>query len=269
MIEVIQQKLRPLTTFEEKYNTLREFLQILILKIIDESGYFRNLAFVCGTALRILYDLKRFSEDLDFCLISHDHYDFSAMMTSLERQLKLYHLESSVRYKDHRTVASAFIKFDNILHATGLTGHVDKKLLIKFEVDQNPPQGFKTQLSVINKDFLIGINHFDQPSLFAGKLHALLCRKYTKGRDYYDLIWYLSQKIEPNFDLLNNAILQTENQNLQLNKKRLHDLLEKRLQTTDFGKVRADISPFLIDPKEIRFFDKNYFLNLISSGLGN
>lgn len=265
MIEVIQQKLQSLTSAEEKYNQLREFLQLLILKIVDENGYFRNLAFVGGTALRIIYNLKRFSEDLDFCLIDHDHYQFSTMMHELEHQLRLYHLDAEIRFKDHKNVASAFIKFNNILHLLGLTQHTDKKLLIKFEVDQHTSQGYQTELSVINQDFLIGINHFDLPSLFAGKLHAVLCRKYTKGRDYYDLIWYISQKVQPNFVLLNNAVLQTEHQDWHINKDMLSHLLKERFQITDFSKVRADVAPFLMDPKEVRFFEKKYFLSLIGT----
>lgn len=264
MIDVIQQKLQSLTSAEEKYNQLREFLQLLILKIVDENGYFRNLAFVGGTALRIIYNLKRFSEDLDFCLANRDHYHFSTIMRELEHQLRLYHLDAEIRFKDHKNVASAFIKFDNILHLSGLSQHTDKKLLIKFEVDQNPPQGYQTELSVINKDFLIGINHFDLPSLFAGKLHAVLCRKYTKGRDYYDLIWYISQHIQPNFVLLNNAVQQTEHQEWHIDKDNLPKLLKDRFQMTDFSKVRADITPFLMDSKEARFFEEKYFLSLIA-----
>ncbi|HEV2613739.1 MAG TPA: nucleotidyl transferase AbiEii/AbiGii toxin family protein [Gammaproteobacteria bacterium] len=264
MIEIIQQKLKPFHTREEKYNQLREFLQILILKIIDENGYFKNLAFVGGTALRILYGIKRFSEDLDFCLVDPKKYNFSSMMKDLERHLRLYNLDVTITYKDKKTVASASVKFNDILHTVGLSAHEDQKIFIKFEVDQNPPHGYQTQLSVINKDFLVGINHYDPASLFSGKLHAVLCRKYTKGRDYYDLIWYLSQKIEPNFNLLNNAIIQTEKKDWTLDKSNLKELLKKRIEETDFKKVRSDISPFLMDPKEIRFFEKDYFLNLLN-----
>ena len=263
MIEVIQQKLQLLTSAEEKYNQLREFLQHLILKIVDENGYFRNLAFVGGTALRILYGLKRFSEDCDFCLVDHSHYDFSTIMHTLERHLQLYHFDVEIRFKDHKNVASAFIKFDNILYLLGLTQHIDKKLLIKFEVDQHTPKGYQTELSVINQDFLIGINHFDLPSLFAGKLHAVLCRKYAKGRDYYDLIWYISQKIQPNFVLLNNAVQQTEHQDWHIDKDKLSCLLKERMERADFSKIRADVTPFLMDSKEARFFEKKYFLSLI------
>lgn len=264
MIEVIQQKLNPLSSAEEKYNKLREFLQLLILKIIDENGYFKNLAFVGGTALKVIYDLKRFSEDLDFCLIEHENYHFSTMMKELERHLRLYGLDVDIRYKDHKTVASAFVKFNNILHLFGLTQHLSEKVLIKFEVDQNTPKGFQAELSIVNQDFLIAINHFDLPSLYAGKLHAVLCRKYTKGRDYYDLIWYISQKIQPNLLLLNNAMQQTEHQDYHLDQEKLDSMLKERIQNADFAKIRADIAPFLIDPKEIRFFEEKYLMSLVS-----
>ncbi len=182
MIELLQNKLSTHRTNEEKYNYLREYLQLIILKALEELGYFRNLAFVGGTALRILYDLKRFSEDLDFSLVNDSKYHFDELMNKLEKRLSLENLDVSVKYKDKKTVASAFIKFENLLHQLGLSMHDDQKIMVKFEVDQNAPRGYETELTVVNKEFLIGINHYDLPSLFAGKLHAILCRKYSELR---------------------------------------------------------------------------------------
>jgi predicted nucleotidyltransferase component of viral defense system len=182
----------------QKYNYLREYLQLLILKILDEKGYFRHIAFVGGTALRILYDLNRFSEDLDFCLIDKAHFDFKAMIHVLVKELQQQNFQVEFTAKDNKTVASGFIKFNQLLLSLGVSPHLNQKLSIKIEIDCNPPTGFKTEFTMINKEFLIGIQHYDLPSLFAGKLHAILCRAYTKGRDYYDLIWFLGRKIDPN-----------------------------------------------------------------------
>jgi predicted nucleotidyltransferase component of viral defense system len=263
MIDVIRAKLQKFNTNVEKYNFLREYLQLLILKVLDEKGYFRNLAFVGGTALRILYDLNRFSEDLDFCLVSKDNYDFAKIIQELEKELRHYNMIVSTRWKSVKTVASAFIKFDGLLFELGLSPHKDKKLLIKFEVDQNPPGGFVTEFTMINKEFLIGINHFDLPSLFSGKLHAFLFRKYPKGRNYYDFIWYVTRNIKPNLYLLNQAILQMEGEELNLDEAKLKKLLLKKAEETDFNKVRLDVEPFLADGNEIRHFNKEFFLDLI------
>jgi predicted nucleotidyltransferase component of viral defense system len=264
MIDLIKKKLIPYHSQAEKYNYLREFLQLLILKILDEKGCFRNIAFVGGTALRILYDLNRFSEDLDFCLIEKNHYDFVSLIETLESELKHYNLNVSISKKSVKTVGAAFVKFDNLLFATGLSPLKDQKILIKLEIDQNPPAGYKTQLTLINKEFLMAINQYDLPSLFSGKLHAVLCRKYTKGRDFYDLIWYLSKKTKPNYSLLNNAIQQTEHKSLDLNKIKLNKLLLEKIDATDFKKVKNDIEPFLVDHNEIRFFEKEFLTNIIN-----
>lgn len=262
MLTLLKNKIGNYNSNIDRFNYLREHLQLLILRILDEQGFFQNLSFVGGTALRILYDLNRFSEDLDFCLIEKKNYSFANVIERIEYQLKLENIQVETRYKDHKTVASAFIKFNNLLYELGLSTLKDQKINIKFEVDQNPPTGYKTSLSIINKDFLVAINHFDLPSLFAGKLHALLCRKYVKGRDYYDFLWYVGKKIKPNYVFLDQAILQTENKQVSLDAMGLSQLLIDIFESVDFEAIKEDIKPFLADPKELRLFQKDYFLNL-------
>lgn len=264
MIEIIKEKLKPYQNNTEKYNYLREFLQLLILKVLDEKGCFRNIAFVGGTALRILYNLNRFSEDLDFCLVNKNHYHFASLMDTIESELKHYNLNVTITKKAKKTVGAAFIKFDSLLFATGLSPLKDQKILIKFEIDQNPPEGYKTQLTMINKEFLMAVNQYDFPSLFSGKLHAVLCRKYTKGRDFYDLIWYLGKKSEPNYLLLNNAIQQTEHITSDLDKIKLKKLLLEKIESLDFKKIIHDVEPFLADKKEVRLFEKEFLIGIIN-----
>jgi hypothetical protein len=184
-------------------------------------------------------------------------------MERLENELTLENLNVSIKFKDKKAVASAFIKFQGLLHQFNLSPHHDQALLIKFEVDQNPPSGWNTKFSMINRDFLIGINHHDLPSLFAGKLHALLYRKYAKGRDYYDFIWYVGRKIKPNLTLLNNAIYQTQNIRLDLDLVKLKSELRQKFSTIDFLNIRADVSPFLADLNELRFFEKDVFISMV------
>lgn len=247
-----------------KINLLREYLQLLILKFMDEKGYFRHLAFVGGTALRILYNLNRFSEDLDFCLIDKENYSLTDMMQEIEKWFQLQNLKIIYKTKADKTVMVGFIKFPDLPYHLGITHQVAQRLLIKIEIDQNPPSGYKTTFTMVNKDFLLGINHYDLPSLYASKLHAVLHRKYAKGRDFYDFLWYASKKVEPNYQLLENAIYQTEKKVLKLDKTKLAVLLNKKLNEVDFKKIAEDVKPFLVDPSELRFFDKKHFLTLIS-----
>ncbi|MFN3234643.1 MAG: nucleotidyl transferase AbiEii/AbiGii toxin family protein [Gammaproteobacteria bacterium] len=263
MIDIIANLIKDKKTQQEKYNFLREHLQLLVLKILDEKGFFKNLSFVGGTALRILYDLKRFSEDLDFCLVDAKDYDFMDMLRTIQNELSLANLHVRTKGKSHKTVASAFIYFEDLLQPLNLSPHKDQKLSIKFEVDQNPLSNFNTTFSMINKSMLIGINHFDLPSLFGGKLHAILCRKYTKGRDIYDLIWYLGKNIKPNYAFLNQAILQTEDKRLDLNRETLIAQLKKKFNEENFKLIRDDIIPFLENPEEIRFFEKDFLLKIM------
>lgn len=248
-----------------KYNYLREYLQLLILKIIDEYGYFRHVSFVGGTALRVLYDLNRFSEDLDFSLVNKKGFYFKSVIDRIKKELVIQNYKIEITAKDNKTVASSFIRFEHLLFELGLSPHKDQKLSIKLEVDCNPPAGFNTELSVINKEFLISINHHDLPSLFSGKLHAFLFRNYAKGRDYYDLLWFIGKKIIPNFEMLKNAIKQTQHVSLKLDYDKTIELLKEKIIKTDFKKIKNDVEPFLADPKELRYFEKNYFLKLLSN----
>lgn len=263
MLEAIKEKLQKYGNKTDKYNYLREYLQLLILKILDEKGYFRHVAFVGGTALRILYDLKRFSEDLDFSLINKSRYSFKKMIDTIVAELQHANLPVTANIKDNKVVAHAFLRFDQLLFTLGLSTHKDQKLSIKIEVDEDPPTGYETELTLINKEFLININHYNLSSLYAGKLHALLHRPYAKGRDYYDLLWYLSRKTEPNFLLLDQSILQTQKNNPRLDQAKLNQLLHEHFNKTDFKKISQDITPFLMDAGELRYFDKTFFLNLL------
>jgi predicted nucleotidyltransferase component of viral defense system len=260
MLELLKTRLKD---HPRPFEETREFLQLLLLKIIDEKGYFQSIAFMGGTALRILYNLNRFSEDLDFALTNKKTFLFSKFINTLKKELELQNFSVTVTYKENKVVSSAFFKFEHLLFDLNLSPHKDERLSIKLEVDQQPPSEFITSFTLLNKMFLTSIHHYDLPSLFSGKLHAVLFRKYTKGRDFYDLMWFIGKKINPNYTLLTNAILQTENIKLQIDSKKLIELLTQKIQQLDFKKIRSDISPFLADPNEIRFFEKDLFLSLI------
>ena len=136
--------------------------------------------------------------------------------------------------------------------------------MIKLEIDTNPPKGSKLELSLVNEmTFVFTVTHFDLPSLFATKLHACFYRKYTKGRDFYDLIWYLGKKVTPNFTVLNNAIEQTQGKNPKINQNNLTDFMLKHLKRIDFVQARHDVERFLLDKSELKLFDAEIISGII------
>jgi predicted nucleotidyltransferase component of viral defense system len=265
MIDLIRAKLTSLEAKEDKYNYLREYLQILILSILDNLGYFRQIAFVGGTALRIVYKINRYSEDLDFSLINAKTYDFQTLLEKILSELKLRGFDVSVKQKEPKqAVHSTFIRFAQVLNEFDLSTLKDEKLSIKFDIDTNPPLGHKTQLSSYDEPFIFNINHFDKASLMAGKLHAILQRKFDKGRDYYDLLWYLSGRVEPNLELLNNALKQTMELKSDLNTKTWRSKLLTKLKDVDLKKMQSDVEPFLMFASEINNINYKNFERLLS-----
>ena len=265
MLEMLEQLISKFSNNIDKYNFLREYFQLLVLKILDEQGFFREITFLGGTALRILYDLERFSEDLDFNVIDSKNFDFTAMLNKIQKELQLMGMDVVIMVKDRPTVAIAHIKFNSILYHFGISQLPDQKLMVKFEVDKNPPLGFTTETSLINKSFLININHLDQSSLFAGKLLAIFCRKYAKGRDYYDLLWFLTRKTKLNLTYLNAGLSQKNFFNTHLALADVKIFLIKKIETLDFSMILKDVSPFLLDFKQARFFEKQVFLSAINA----
>ncbi len=263
MIDLIKNILLEIQSREAKIHKTREFLQLLLLKILYDSGYFKNLAFCDGTALRVLYNSKRFSEDLDFSLINKERYNFAGLVDKVVYQLEKNGFSTDVKKRKEKTVQSAMIKFKHILFVLGLSNLKSEKLFIRFEVDSNPPKGWNTEISLVNKDFVFTVTHFDIPSLFATKLHACFYRKYTKGRDFYDLLWYLGKRALPNFELLNNAIEQTEHKKINIQKGNFKGFLQERLANIDFATVRKDVERFIEDKNELRLLDKDLILKLI------
>jgi len=267
MKEVLLDKIRKLSSAEEKYNITREFLQELILQIMDRSGYSSSLAFVGGTALRILYDLPRFSEDLDFCLINERGFKFDKLLATIKKELELNGFEIEISRGEDKTVLSEFIKFKGLLYELGIAGQKNEKLFIKLEIDSNPPSGYRTEVQLINKDFLFKVQSYDLPSLFASKLHAFLFRKYAKGRDYYDLLWFLSKRIPVNYKLLSAAAAQTEKKAFRMDAERLKKMLINKVNKTDFHHVSRDVAVFLHKKEEKEYFKKEYFLAAIEKGI--
>ncbi len=263
MIDILRRQIEGGHTREEKVNHLREFLQILILKIIYDTGYFKNLSFVGGTALRILYDLRRFSEDIDLSLFKKSHFDFNLFAGRLKNQLKSYGLEVELKTVERNTVKTIDIRFKNILMPLALSPHRGELLFVRVEIDSNPPKGAKTEISLINRTYVFTVTHFDLPSLYATKLHACFFRGFVKGRDFYDLLWYLGKKTKPNFELLRRAIKQTHPEYPLVTEHNFKEFVRKELEKIDFKKARQDVARFLEDKEELRLIDRDVFLKIL------
>jgi len=255
MIDLLKKQFKPDMPQEEKLNLTREFLQLAALKIIYDKGFFNNIAFVGGTCLRFLHNLRRFSEDLDFSLVNKDNYSFSALAKELKNGFRLYGLQVETKPKEDKTVQSAFIKFPGLLKELKLSDLDEQKLSIKIEVDANPPLGWVLVNTVINKVYLLNITHFDLASLFATKLHACFFRKFVKGRDFYDLVWYLGRKTQPNYTLLNNAIEQTEHKYPGINKDNFKKFIAEELDKIDFTQVKKDVEQLVEDREELKLLN--------------
>ena len=248
----------------QRLNVLREYMQVLALRSLHESEAFRCIAFVGGTALRFLYRLPRFSEDLDFSLESEDGYDLDKWMNKLKRDLQLAGFDSSVSLNDSKTVHTVWIKTGDLLKIAGLSAMANQKLSIKLEVDTHPPKGAQSQNQVIERHRLFTVRCYEMPSLMAGKLHALITRQYCKGRDWYDFIWYRAQRPqqEPNLILLQNALDQTEGAQT-FDSSKWKEYVRNKISTLDIVKVTEDVQPFLERQEDLKLITKENLQSLV------
>ena len=258
--------LRTATSHIEARNLAREYLQALILQSLQRVGAMNTLAFHGGTALRFLYSLPRFSEDLDFALErSSDQYDFRDYLKSIRKDLEMQGYAVAFKVNDQKTVHSAFVRFTGLLFDLKLSPRQDEILAVKIEVDTNPPAGAILSTSLVRRHVLLNLQHHDRASLLAGKLHAVLQRPHLKGRDLYDLIWYLSDREwpAPNLELLNNALKQTDWSGEILTADNWREIVRSKIESISWEQALADVQPFLASQQEIELVKKENLLRLL------
>jgi nucleotidyltransferase AbiEii toxin of type IV toxin-antitoxin system len=254
MKEDLKSRLQPSWTPTEARNRVREYLQARILSSLQRSGAMVPLAFQGGTALRFLYSIRRYSEDLDFALERSDRgYDFQSYLNAIRSDLQREGYEIDVKASDQRVVHSAFIRFPGLLFELGLSPHPNEVFAVKLEVDTNPPAGAVLATTLVRRHVTLNLQHHDPASLLSGKLHAILQRPYPKGRDFYDLLWYLSDPTwpSPNLMLLNNALRQTGWAGPEITEENWRGLVRKHTEGVDWGRVIEDVRPFLEETAEI------------------
>lgn len=247
-------------------HVVREYLQARILQSLQRAGAMQTLAFHGGTSLRFLYDISRYSEDLDFALELHaEAYDFRAYLQRIVRDLSAEAYTVDVKLNDKRVVDKAFVRFRGLLYELGLSGHEAEVLAIKIEVDTNPPAQAGLMTTPLHKYALLNLHHHDPATLLSGKLHAILQRDYLKGRDVYDLWWYLRQPDwpEPNLAHLHENLRQSGWTGGGLTAATWKAIVRERIQPFSWPLVMEDVEPFIIETEGQGKFSKAQLLALL------
>ena len=264
---------------DDEINALKEVIQEIVISGLSRGGFFDDAAFYGGTALRIFYNLDRFSEDLDFALIyANKDFDLSKYFVYIEKELKAYGLNLEVSSKEkniHSNIKSAFVKGDTLEHILKFFSNTQnqeynqilRKIKIKFEVDINPPLGaaYDDEYKLLPSPHQVKL--YDKGSLFAGKIHAILCRNWkvrVKGRDLYDYIFFLSNNTKVNIELIKNKLIESKyidtNENFDINV--LRELLIKKFEIIDYEEAKEDVIPFIKDVDSLRMWNKDFFISI-------
>jgi Nucleotidyl transferase AbiEii toxin, Type IV TA system len=255
MKDYLAELVRQTPALAQGRNVAREYLQARILAALQRSGAMIPLAFHGGTALRFLYGHGRYSEDLDFALEGDSqHYDFRGYLQAIRSELTPEGYAITLKVSDQKTVHSAFVCFPGLLYGLGLSTQPSEVLAVMLEVDTNPPTGAGLATTVVRRYVVLQLHHHDKASLLSGKLHAILQRRYAKGRDIYDLLWYLSDPTwpSPNLVLLNNALAQTGWKGGELTEANWREQVRARLRLLDWSNLQADARPFVEPDFDLR-----------------
>lgn len=241
-------------TERERLNSIREYLQVAILKSVYHTKYGRGISFIGGTCLRLCYNLKRYSEDLDFSRDRKiDGYSFRELNEIVARTLAHRNFAVEFSVSEDKVVQKSSIKVKHILNQFGITHDPQQKLSIKLEIDTHPVKISRSdieQVYITKYNEIFPILKHTQRTLFAGKIAAFLNRPYTKGRDCYDLIWYLNQKTRVNYTFLNRTFDQAGLKTRCKDDQMLKYLLEEKIDSLDSDLILNDLTKFLEDPEE-------------------
>lgn len=265
----------------EYTNALQEILQEITLLGLWRSKFFEHAAFYGGTALRILYGLDRFSEDLDFSLLrSIKEFQLNKYLVSLEKEVTAFGFKVSVEQKNKSfssAIQSAFLKTDTAGALLVITSDevisrsipIGKLLKIKLEVDTEPPPGFKTETKYLLHPTSFGVRTFTLPDMFAGKMHAILCRHWknrVKGRDWYDLVWYVANCPQLHFSHLEERMRQSGHWQRKggIVKGEFTDLLTEAIATLDVEQAKNDVMPFIVDNGRLDVWSREFFQDICS-----
>lgn len=281
MNNVIEQMLSKykIKNTNDEINALKEIIQEIVLSGLSRSGFFDEVAFYGGTALRIFYKLDRFSEDLDFALVTPDKdFDLSKYFSYIEKELKAYGLNLEIYSKPKSidsNITSAFLKGNTLEHILKFfPNEVEhkydsllKNIKIKFEVDLNPPGGatYEERYKLLPSPHQIKL--YDKESLLAGKIHAILCRGWksrTKGRDLYDYVFFLANDTKVNIELIKNKLIESEyiESDSSFDINILKELLINKFNEIDYIEAKEDVIPFIKNVDSLNIWSKEFFVSI-------
>lgn len=263
---------------EETLAAMREIMQEIALAALSRTNFFKRAAFYGGTALRIFHGLDRYSEDLDFSLLDADpSFSLTPYFSVITDEFEALGIRVSIREKEKRVktpIDSAFLKSETLWQELVLEDIVvqhgissNKSVKIKIEIDRVPPWGFETEEKLLIKPFSFYVNCFSLPSLFAGKLHALLFRKWknrVKGRDWYDMEWYIRKGIPLNVSHFLVRASETNDWNqASISKDQIIELLRDKINSVSFNAVKDDVRKFIRNDEQLNIWNANYFNDLV------
>jgi predicted nucleotidyltransferase component of viral defense system len=268
-------------SLEDSLRALREVMQEIALLGLWRSKFFERAAFYGGTALRVLYGLDRFSEDLDFSLLDKSEgFDFLDYSGSLKRELASFGFAVEIESKKKTpgaAVQSTFLKADT--RTQMITVEFERRLIkqiprnqvlkIKLEIDTDPPLGFSAEIRYLLRPVPFAVKTFSLPDLFAGKMHAVLCREWksrVKGRDWYDLVWFAAHHPELHISHLEQRMRQTGywTGTLPLTEADFRSLLVQRIEQVDIDQIRREVEPFVKDAASLELWSREFFLDVAS-----
>jgi predicted nucleotidyltransferase component of viral defense system len=253
-----------------------EIIQQIVLAALSRSDFFNKAAFYGGTALRLLYQLPRYSEDIDFSLHSKDDdFTLETYFTFIVQECKLHNLDVELKVKKKvnvNSVESAFLKDKtewNIITFQDKKDRLDAEVKVKIEIDRNPPKYFETEQKLLIKPFSFYISTYRQEYLFAGKMHALLFREWktrVKGRDWYDMEWYIKRGTRLDLRHLQERAHQSNHLDLKLkmDEKMFHNILKTKIENLNLESALFDVQRFVMNPHDLNIWSKQYFHDLVS-----
>lgn len=265
-----------INNIEDKKNAIKEVVQEIVLCGLSRGGFFNKAAFYGGTALRIFYNLDRFSEDLDFSLITYDKdFDLKKYFSYIKNEINSLGLNFIIEENNktfNSNIKSAFLKGNTIEHILSFYDesqdinkiNKDEVIRIKFEVDVEPFEGatYETKFRLLPSPYQVRL--FDLSSLFAEKIHACLCRNWksrVKGRDFYDYVFFLSIGAKVNLDFLKTKLIDSKyiDPNYNLNIENLKKMLFERFDKLNIKQAKEDIYPFIKDKSKIDLWSIEFF----------
>ncbi len=252
-------------------NAFKEIFQEIVLLGLYRGGFFQKASFYGGTSLRILYGLERFSEDLDFCLLSkNEAFDLESYFAFVESEFSALGVEVSLQKKQKRIetpIQSAFLKNNTSiynLYFQDLPSLSGKSLKIKLEIDTSPPLNFQTEFKTLLLPFAFNVRTMTLPNLYAGKMHALLFRKWKnriKGRDWFDFEWYVKNGIELNLEHLESRMRESGDyeEERALQEEMLRQILLERIESLDVAQAIDEVRGFVRDVRVFECWNRDYF----------